>query len=239
MRLCLLVASVLNVGCTLLFHPPGPMDSAFDPLPGDKQARCLVVLLPGVADTAEVFREKGFVEAIRNSGLSTDIVSANATVGYYLDGSAAQRIEAVVAPLRRRGYEQIWLVGVSMGGLGTLQYSQAFPDHVDGILALAPYLGDAPEAEIREAGGLAKWSPDPQRQPWSWLRDVVTGKLKGPAIYVGYGDRDAIVGSESVLSTALPADRVLRTSGAHDWQSWRAVLDRFLKDSEFQRRCAR
>jgi pimeloyl-ACP methyl ester carboxylesterase len=248
-RLLALLTVVLASGCKIFFPVPSTMASAFDPLPPPKQAKCLMVLLPGAGDTAETFREKGFVEAIQGSGARVDVVAANATLGYYLRGTAAERIEIdVVAPLRTRGYEQIWVLGISMGGFGAFHYTQFFPEHVDGILALAPYLGDLSLGrEIRDAGGLAKWTPDPpapivednyQRQLWSWLHNVTTGKQPGPQIYLGYGDQDGLGAQDALLAQALPPDHVFHAPGGHDWGPWRALLLQFLRSSEFQRRCA-
>ena len=248
-RLGMLITGVLASGCKIFFPAPATMGSAFDPLPGSKQAKCLLVLLPGAGDTAQTFRTEGFVEAIQRSGASADVVAANATMGYYLRGIAPARVEAdVVAPLRTRGYAQIWLVGISMGGFGALHYTQFFPDHVDGILALAPYLGDeAIGDEIRQAGGLKQWTPDPpapiteanyQRQLWAWLNGLVTGKQQGPELYLGYADQDRLGPQAAVLGEALAADHVFHAPGGHDWPPWRALLDQFLRRSEFQRRCA-
>ena len=222
------------------------MASVFDQLPGGQRAKCLTVLLPGAGDTAQTFRDKGFVEAIQRSGASTDIVAANATLGYYLRGIAPERIEVdVIAPLRSRNYEQIWVMGISMGGFGAIHYTQLHPEHVDGMLVLAPYLGDKSLGdEIRNAGGLEKWTPDPpapiveenyQRQMWSWLHGAV--KEKRPLIYIGYGDQDGLGPQDAVLSSALPQEQVFHTPGGHDWPPWRALLQQFLDSSEFQRRC--
>ncbi len=248
-RLLLILTALLASGCKVFFPAPTTMASAFDPLPGTKQARCLMVLLPGAGDHAQTFRKEGFVEAIQNSGASVDVVAADATMGYYLRGIAPQRIEAdVVAPLRKRGYERIWIAGISMGGFGSFHYTQFFPQHVDGILALAPYLGDVSLGnEIREAGGLQKWTPDPpapitednyQRQMWGWLHDVVTGKQKGPTIYLGYGDQDRLGPQDALLASVLASDHVFHAPGGHDWPPWRALLQQFLQHSEFQSSCA-
>ena len=240
---------LLASGCKIFFPVPATMGSVQDLLPGTRPARCLIVLLPGAGDTAEAFRKEGFFEAIRASGLSADIVAANATLGYYLRGSAPQRIEAdVVAPVRSRGYEKIWVAGMSMGGFGAFHYTLVCPAHVDGILALAPYLGDLSLGrEIKDSGGLVKWTPDPpapileanyQRQLWSWLHRVTTGKEQGPKIYVGWGDQDRLGAQDEVLAAALPADQVFHTPGGHDWPPWRALLQQFLQSSDFQRSCA-
>src|SRR4051794_35510688 len=86
-------------GCLRLMAAPIPMGSISDASPEAEPAKCLLVLLPGVADRAGTFRSQGFVEEIRKRGLSVDLVAADSTVGYYLRGVDAQRLERdVVAP---------------------------------------------------------------------------------------------------------------------------------------------
>ena len=246
MRL-LVLALVVLPGCKLFFPAPTPMTAQLDVFKEGK-AKCLVVLLPGAGDTGAAFREEGFVEMIRKSGVSADIVAADATLGYYIRGSAPQRIEEdVVAPLRARGYEQVWVFGISMGGFGSLHYTQSFPEHVDGVFSLAPWLGaPALAEEIKKAGGLEKWTPDPpapineenyQRQLWSFLHRVTTTHT-GPELYLGYGDQDSLGVQDGVLANALPKDHVFSAPGGHDWPPWRKLLEQFLAASEFQRRCA-
>ena len=94
-------------------------------------------------DHAERFREQGFVEDLQNSNLSIDIRATDATMGYYVKGTLLDRLETDVITLAKaRGYEEIWLVGSSMGGLGTLLYSRMRSAEVTGVLAMAPFLGD-------------------------------------------------------------------------------------------------
>lgn len=219
-----------------------------DPLPGSTKAKCLLVLLPGARDRAPDFRQEHFIEDIRASGLSVDIVSADATIGYYFQTIAAQRLETdVIGPARSKGYAQVWLLGISMGGYGTFNYTQAFPEHVDGIAAFAPYLGDAAVVQsIRDAGGLAKWTPpevaavnsdNHSQQLWGYLHRITTGKLPSPELYLGCGDTDRMKDSVAVLAEALPKDRVLTTSGGHTWGPWRDLLKQFLAASTFRDRC--
>ena len=51
------------------------------------------------------------------------------------------------------GYENIWLLGISMGGLGTLLYASEYPEQVDGVVLLAPFLGDRSAIETIVATG--------------------------------------------------------------------------------------
>jgi pimeloyl-ACP methyl ester carboxylesterase len=212
-------------------------------------AKCLVLLLPGAGDSDSTFREQGFIDALAATGASLDVVAANATMGYYFKGIAPARIEAdVAAPSRALGAQKVWVVGMSMGGFGALSYAQQYTDHVDGVLALAPYLGAASLAkEVQDAGGLSRWSPDPkaplteanyQRQLWSWLHRLVIEKEAGPSLYVGYGDDDKLGAQDSVLANALPTGHVFHTPGGHDWAPWLALLKQFLGSAEFRESCA-
>jgi hypothetical protein len=134
-----------------------------------------------------------------------------------------------------------------MGGYGTFHYTQSFPEHVDGIAAFAPYLGDAEGVQaIRDAGGLAKWTPpevatvnsdNHAQQLWGYLHRITTGKLPSPELYLGCGDTDRMKDSVAVLAEALPKDRVLTTSGGHTWGPWRDLLRQFLARSSFRDRC--
>lgn len=224
------------------------MKSIADPLPGDEQARCLIVFLPGVADRAYTFKNEGFVDELRKRDLKVDVVSADSTVGYYLRGTQSQRLDwDVVAPAEKKPYQQVWVVGVSMGGWGTLHYAATHPGRVDGVVALAPHLGEKSNLwGISRAGGLAKWQPpvpdhtSPQNytiETWRWLRGVTVEHKPGPQIYVGYADNDFVTGHAELLVDALPKDHVMHVGGLHSWGSWRKMWSMFLDQSDFSQRC--
>ncbi|MHB8418408.1 MAG: alpha/beta fold hydrolase [Myxococcales bacterium] len=235
-------------GCAGLFHAPDPMRSLSYRWQGGK-ARCLVVLLPGMGDSDMQFERKGFIAEMRRRPLSVDLVAADATFGYYAKGVMVDRLsEDVLEPLRSRGYEQVWAIGVSMGGMGSFLYSNKRPAQLDGILALAPYLGgDAVAREIRSSGGLSKWKAPPKeqmsdanyrRQLWRYLQAITTGAEKGPDLYVGWGTDDGLGAEVSLLASALPPKHVWTTKGGHDWATWRTLLEQFLDNSDFARACS-
>ncbi len=238
----------LSLAACSLAPAPKPMTKTFEGQPGAAPARCLVVLLPGAGDQASTFAEEGFVAALQRSGASVDIIAADATIGYYYRGIVVERLAAdVLGPLRGR-HEQVWLMGVSMGGFGALHYAQQHVDEVDAVAVFAPYLGSRRlSAEIRDAGGLAHWTPDPpatitkknyQRQLWSWLHRVTSGAARGPTLYVGYGDDDRLARQDALLAAALPQAHVFHAQGGHDWPVWRGLLQQFLQRSQFTTRCA-
>lgn len=226
------------------------MTSVKDSLAAEKPAKCLFVFLPGFGDGAEHFVKYGFFEAVRTRGLSADLVAADATIGYYNKGTFTERVEAdVVGPLRNKGYQQTWVVGMSMGGMGTLMYSREHASQVTGFYALAPFLGSASLVqEIKDAGGLRAWKAPPktekleeatyQRELWRWLQELTADPASSPKVYLGWGTEDRLGESASVLAAALPADHVFTVPGPHKWVPWRNLWDRFLDESEIKQACA-
>ena len=202
----------------------------------------LLVLLPGIADTAEDYERHGFVDAIRRRRVPVDLAFVDAHYGYYAKRSVLDRIrDDVVAPARASGYRRIWVGGISMGGFGALLYASRFPGEIDGVLALAPYLGGASLIEeIAAAGGLRRWNPldvsghEHERSVWSWLRDD-GDRIRHPPILLGYGEADRFASAHRLLSEILPPNRVLTTPGKHQWSVWRRLWESWLVHDAFQR----
>lgn len=213
------------------------------------QSKCLFVLLPGRGDRAETFEQRGFVEALRQSSLSIDVVATDATFGYYMRGNFLERVAAdVLMPARGRGYEEIWLMGPSMGGFGALFYARAHAADITGVLAIAPFLGeDGLIAEISAAGGLKQWAAPPaveqvdrdsyQRELWRWLQAATQGREPAPLIFMGYGTSDWLREADALLAAELPTTRVFLTDGGHEWPAWRRILDQFLGSPDFATHC--
>jgi len=205
----------------------------------------LLVLLPGRGGHAEDFQKGGFLDVARQAGLRADVVAVDAHLGYYANRTIVVRLhEDVIAPARAKGYDEVWLVGVSMGGLGALLYAQQYPEDVAGICLLAPFLGSkATLKEIQDAGGLRAWSPrepldpeDYQRSVWKWLKANSGDAANHPIpIYLGYGTDDAFAGANALLADALPQERVFREKGGHDWPVWKKLWTDFLSELPSER----
>jgi hypothetical protein len=215
--------------------------------------RCLVVFLPGLGDHETDFVDHGFLDALSARALPVDAVAANATFGYYANRSIVTRLEEdVLRPARDAGYKQIWLVGISMGGMGArlaAKAAKAGPSGeptIAGALLMAPYLGDdAILQEIDRAGGVARWNPGPiaegdyQRDVWRFLKEATARDRESrPVLYLAAGDQDKLRFGHRLLRDALPSDRVLSTHGTHDWAPWAILWADFLDHSDFRARCA-
>lgn len=236
--------------CASWFPAPEPMYAIDHERPGPR-ATCLMVFLPGGGDHADSFEKHGFVEEVLRRNYSIDMVATDATFGYYGRGIFSQRLaDDVVRRRMLRGYKELWLVGPSLGGFGTLLYSRQRPvSEVQGVLALAPYLGSDRDvfAAIEAAGGLARWHA-PARAPidadnltselWRWLQGITAGREPGPALYLGYGEQDPLTGRTSaLLAQALPRDHVFAGSGGHNWITWRKLFSEFLDRGPLAERC--
>ena len=193
--------------------------------------RALIVMLPGMGDRAETFATQEFLEIGRQNNFDT--LSVDAHFGYYRDGSVVTRLhEDVIQPARERGYDSIWLLGISMGGYGSLLYAEAHPDEVDGLILLAPYLGgDKIISEVLAAEDLQSWSPgggdypDHEALVWRWLQREMA-EPGGKPIVLAYGNSDRLAGAYGPLLTGIDPSHVFTRDGKHKWTTWKPLWSR-------------
>jgi pimeloyl-ACP methyl ester carboxylesterase len=219
------------------------MNAIFDTAAGADRASVLLVMLPGAGDRPEDLIDNGFVRALRERALPVDVAVAYAGTGYYLDASIAARLSAdIIAPARRRGYARIWLMGISLGGLGAVACASEYPSELEGVILLAPFLGmRGIIAEVLHAGGLHEWQSPEQRSGdlehrlLAWLKRYRPG-AGAPEIYLGYGTDDRFAPASAMLAQQLPADRVVRIKGGHNWETWVALWGDMLDRNVFSSR---
>lgn len=207
--------------------------------PTESRERVLLVMLPGVGIEAADFADHGLIASLHGRGLPVDVAAVRPALDHYLDGTIAAALhDTVVAPAQAAGYARIWLLGISLGGMGALLYASAASAPVEGIVLLAPFLGtQGTVAEVAAAGGLPTWLPenssatDAERRMLLWLKEFLTKPAATPAIYLGYGRDDRFARGHTLLADRLPRDRVITADGGHDWPTW-AALWRTLLDAE-------
>lgn len=119
-----------------------------------------------------------------------------------------------------------------MGGMGTLLYERQYPGEMDGLVLLAPYVGDRELlGEIRDAGGLTRWQPGPapeainadnfQRELWRHLQGwSKPGSPRPQQVWLAYGDKDRLGQARPLFEPIVPADHVLVRPGGHAWAVW-------------------
>lgn len=238
-RAMLVVGSTLSITACINFHPAKiPMQAHEYRAKTDASSRTLLIMLPGRYGTANQFKAEGFVDMVLEAGLSLDVITAEAHTGYYKNMTVIERLrQDIILPAKARGYKRIWLLGISLGGLGAIWYDRTHPGDVDGLILLAPYLGDEQIVdEVEAAGGMRDWHRDEQdtrlSQNYIWGmtkayedRHATTGRL-----FLGYGLQDSFARSNSLLAREIPADQVATLPGSHNWQTWRLLLAKLLKN---------
>jgi pimeloyl-ACP methyl ester carboxylesterase len=229
-------AALALPGCGLMRRPVTlPMGTLRFAGPCRGLAPVLLVMLPGAYSDPREFVDEGYVEAVRSRGLAADVVIADAHLGYFEDRSVFVRLrEDVLQPARAAGYRQVWLVGISLGGFAALGVAARRIAPVDGIVALAPYLGQRTLLKaIDDAGGPLAWAGrNPPRAGtdeldadiWRWLAT----RPAEPPVFLGAGRSDRFADAHRTMATLLPAERVREAEGGHDWPAWRALWNGWL-----------
>ncbi|HKJ18388.1 MAG TPA: alpha/beta fold hydrolase [Xanthomonadales bacterium] len=230
--------AILPAGCA--FAPPTET-----PLPqirfvdNNKQSSALIIMLPGRGDRAETFVAEGFQHQGQQFGFDTIMVDAH--FGYYKERSLIPRLhQDIVLPAKAAGYQEIWMLGVSMGGFGSVLYASNHPEELDGVILLAPYLGDRNVIdEIEESGGLESWNPaesnlkDYEIAAWSWLRDSTSNDSHSQVV-LGYGLSDRLASAYPVLLERLDAQQIYTVEGGHGWRSWITLWNEISAELDFQ-----
>lgn len=243
----LLLAATAALACMPKGNPDRPVPTAL--LPSDQGSHRLVVVLPGRRDRLESLRRSGVGEAIQRVWPDADVLFTELSMPYYLNRTAAQRLHNdVMLPARRRAYREIWLVGASLGGMGSILYDKTYPGQVDGIILLAPYLAERGiHEEIRAAGGVENWEPGPgtgqkwdiwQRELWSHLKTWSDEPERTRNIWLAYGDGDYLRDAMPLLEPVLPRGQVYVTEGKHAWSTWTPLTEQVFKRIDTRRETA-
>lgn len=204
----------------------------------------LVIFLPGLGDDVEAFERAGFIDLLRRSSRPMDAVVADAHFGYYLGGSFLERIyEDIVLPYENAGYARFILVGVSLGGFGSIQLKQRLGDRIDGIVLFGPFLGeDDLINEIENGGGVQDWrrqisyTPEREAEVWLWIDDLIEpGSNTIPSTILAFGSKDKFERAGRLLARWLPEAKVFTNDGGHDWTTWSLLWADVLESESWKR----
>ncbi|HYP64127.1 MAG TPA: hypothetical protein VEQ16_09575 [Acidocella sp.] len=204
-------------------------------------AQTLLIMLPGAGSNAQDFAANAMIAAAHEAAPDIDIIVAAPDIALYLEDGVTEILHRIVVePALARGITRIWLLGISLGGMGALLYARAYQQHIEGLFLLAPFLGTkGTVAELTRAGGLLRWSPAgskatiPEQNLLTWLQSRLTADETAPALYLGYAAQDRFSPAHKMLAACLPPQRVAHIEGDHDWPSWRALWRQLLAFSSF------
>ena len=118
-----LVALVLTA-CSTGGDVSRPIPTRF--VPAAQPPHRLVVVLPGRGDDLDSLARRGLAQTIHQQWPDADVILTGLTMPFYLQGHAAERLhDEVITPARKRPYKQVWLAGISLGGMGALMYDRS------------------------------------------------------------------------------------------------------------------
>jgi pimeloyl-ACP methyl ester carboxylesterase len=191
-----------------------------------------VIWLPGAYQSAQDFLNAGFAAAVHERQAPLDLSFVDMEFAYLGDRAALELLRSdIVQPARNAGVS-IWLGGISLGGLTALDYAASYPDEVDGLCLLAPYLGNRIlTSEIARAPGLEAWQPgelaqiDEERRIWRYIK---SRNADSRPLYLGFGRSDRFCAAHELLAATLPPESVDVIDGGHDWPTWFRLWENFL-----------
>jgi pimeloyl-ACP methyl ester carboxylesterase len=244
MRALLPLSLLALSGCTVGRFMDISMQSGREPIALapvlEREASCVLVMLPGIGDSPQRFDEHGFVSLVREDPSGCDVTVADTHFGYYRDANIVPRLAEVLQPLRAR-YAQVWLVGISLGGYGAALTARDRPDLVDGVVLISPFLGlpntVRPLIErVEREGGLKAFEAGPARplanarkhfmevEPlWGWLAERARDESgQGPRVLVAWGEDDRLAPTLRVVGRAF--DDSFSTRGGHDWVTFAGLF---------------
>jgi pimeloyl-ACP methyl ester carboxylesterase len=218
------------------------MRTVLEPATTEGIAATRVLLLPAAYTTPDDFLREGFVKAARDRALPVDLVFVELKVQHLTDRTILRRLRhEVVLPARALGCRSIWLGGISIGGFVALAYAERYPEEIDGLCLLAPYLGNhIVTGEIERANGVHEWTPgelaadDDERRIWRFIKEY---RARPSPLHLGFGRDDRFADSHRMMASALAPECVDVVPGGHEWPVWRQLWENFL-DARFQAKTA-
>lgn len=228
-----------TIGCVATPVTPMPTQVFRDAAQPKKH---LIVLLIGRGGSSDYFDLHDWPGIAAHYTDDYDFIAPYAHFGYYANRILVTRLrEDVILPAKQQGYESISLAGISMGGLGCLLYSEAYPQDIDRIYLIAPFLGkEKVQRQIRTKGGLANWTlPLENSDEWSFtlwdhLKRIISHEQGADKLFLGYGNDDRL-GGHDLLAASMPDRNVIHVPGGHRDGVFTAIWESMLKSGFMQK----
>jgi hypothetical protein len=243
-RLCAVASIVvLFLGCS---GSPGKKTLPSVRYSGMTGKRSLVVLLPTMGGKGSHYETQGFLDEVWERGFEASLEVVDVKPSLYLGSRIVELLKTeIIEPAKTEGFEHFFLVGTSLGGHAVLLYATEYPEDVDGVVILAPFIsGDTASKSIDEAGGLETWEDCPfiawthACNLWKSLKVYVSDPKNQSKVVLGFGTEDTFVDQCRILSDVLLPEQVFTVSGGHDWATWKKLFIKvadYFKELKIQR----
>ena len=178
-----------------------------------------------------ISKTMAFFLLAREHGIKADLVAASVHVAHFLKGKVTERIDKDIFQLiDKEQYKNIWVVGLSLGGLNSLLVLKKYDKKLCGAITLAPYLLNKKLTDEFEKEDNSKgWMPslgaynditeERIENVLVWLRT----KADRSKIYIGYGDKDVYGSGQEKLASLLINKNSIVVKGKHNWETGKRI----------------
>lgn len=186
----------------------------------------LIIILPGITDSLDTLRNNKLLKKIYICNPDVNIIYVNAHFGFYRTKTIVERLHKdIILPAHNKGISDIWLFGISLGGLGSLTYHNKHPDMISGVITLAPFLGLTRDFNLYQLEKNNKIYLKDFINFWQKTEKTLSLQKK---VYLGFTKGDNYFKQQQWLADFLPEEHVTKGSGAHDWSSWKKIINKLL-----------
>jgi pimeloyl-ACP methyl ester carboxylesterase len=228
-RVTAITIAVLASGCVYLKTASTPVPSEYYNY--DESNSTLVLLLPGLGESPANFVKYGTVEQISNCQPRANIIGIDSHFPYYRNAAIVARLhEDIIVPARQAGIRKIWLLGLSLGGMGSLLYWQQYPDEITAVIVMAPYLGEWDELRVY-LNDRDSYLESPDKDLLELWDGLSNPPMAAPEITLAYGEADKFNQQQRWLASLLDRDNVITAPGGHRWTVWQTLWPEALRRS--------
>jgi len=229
--LYLIVLAVVSLVSSCVYLKPASIPILSEYYNYHETNSTLIVLLPGFDEPPTNFIKFGAVEQIIACQSNINILGVDSHFGYYRDATIIERLhEDIIKPARDAGIQKIWLLGISLGGLGSLIYRQTHPEEIEAVIVMAPYIGEWDELSAYQSE--PKKSRETIRPELVELWDgLTTIPVDDPAITLAFGENDYNSKQHQWFASLLNEDKVVSGPGGHRWTVWQKLWPKALRRS--------
>ena len=224
---------IVLIGCATT---PSPIkEKRFTPVV-EVSSKRLMIILPGRGDTIESLEKQGFVSTFQKYYPSFETVVVDAHLGYYKKELLEQRLlDDIIIPAIKDGYKEIWMMGISLGGAGSLKIFEKHNDKITGIILISPYSGSKKFHKNLDRYLFGKQDDSLveklERENvffslWKWIinNDEL---MNSDRVWLGYGDQDYLKGHEN-LKKYIGDNKTIVIPGKHKITVFKQIWEQLL-----------
>jgi pimeloyl-ACP methyl ester carboxylesterase len=188
----------------------------------------LLILLPGIFESSRAFAEHGVIDALQACRDDMNITGVEMHFAYYKNKQMDTRLyQDVIQPAKAAGIKDIYLAGLSLGGLGSLIYRMQRPDDIKTVIAIAPYLGE--QEQLLSYINKQEAAKDEDLYP-IWQNLETTAK-QAPTITLAVAEDDRYNYGQNWLAGLLTEQQLVQLPGKHNWQAFKPLWQQAIKQS--------